>query len=151
MAAGQIAEGRYSVLAAGSATSCICIQSSYVQKRATQTNFIYCPAVSHRHLTLLSGRAHRSVGLDQEPAPRTPKPFSSTRRHPNSRGCCHQPPCRYSVWAFYRHVFSESFGDVLVSWPEKSRAKRCRSDDISHISAVRYTNIKFPRSFMKVS
>lgn len=81
------------------------IQSSYVQKRGTQTNFIYCPAVSHRHLTLLSGRAHESVGLAQEPVPQTPEPFSSTRRHPNSRGCCHQPPCtpyEHSTGTYFR-------------------------------------------------
>lgn len=81
------------------------IQSSHVQKRATQTNFIYCPAVSHRRLTLLSGRAHGSVGLDQELVPRTLEPFSSTRRHPNSRGCCHQPPCtpyEHSTGTYFR-------------------------------------------------
>jgi len=123
----------------GSTTSCI-YSHPYVQKRATQTNFIYCPAVSHRHLTLLSWRAHGSVGLDQEPAPRTPEPFSSTCRHPNSHGGWHQPLCTP-----YKHpparIFG-SFGDVLVSWPGKSRAKRrARSDDILHISAVRYIRI----------
>jgi len=80
----------------------------YVQKRATQTNFIYCPAVcltgAAPNFTVRTGPQKRRSR--PRTSPLNPKPFSSTRCRSSFRGCCHQPcttaPCERCTGMYFR-------------------------------------------------